>query len=571
MSDARLRELERLWRMTGSAEDEAALLAERLRLGLVEPALDVAHLSAIARAIEAASAQDVSVEVDVDAPGFMFPREAREALEADLAHLTPLALARAYPREDDGRLPLGETVLLASYACDDSLSRGRAAWLAACSPAKRREPQVIAVRLVSELADNRPHRWDQARHLWDDRNSPPSDDTDLATVALLESGRYEDALARHGIVMSQGVRAVLAGSERHQSTAWAAALRRALSECAPWHMARAATSARLFALPGQTQQSKTSLVLAPGALELKSTASNQRLAETLWKRPLDGELRRRGLLRAPDDAAPAPARHAPPASDRVAEVFELLGRGATTKAHALAKRLGPSALAGRATRALGEPGLRSATVALVAAVRIPVTISGLAACLEDPDASVRSKATQALGQEIGPAGARLAAVQRALGDPSPDVRYAAVDAAARLRCADDVILGALRDSSEKVRIAACRIVASRKLEAAIPRLLELARGRGYGGRTAVETLGALRAHEAWPLVLKALREALADDVQLRVTETATALRRIGAVEALPALRELLAHGVRPHLRRTLEQAIAGLERGNPGSKRPRKQ
>lgn len=51
MSDAHLRELERRWRESGSVEDEAALLRERLRVGALSPetlgrAADMNHLAA---------------------------------------------------------------------------------------------------------------------------------------------------------------------------------------------------------------------------------------------------------------------------------------------------------------------------------------------------------------------------------------------------------------------------------------------------------------------------------------------------------------------------------------------
>ncbi len=43
MSDSKLRELERRWRETGSVEDEAAYLRERVRVGdLTEERLEVA-------------------------------------------------------------------------------------------------------------------------------------------------------------------------------------------------------------------------------------------------------------------------------------------------------------------------------------------------------------------------------------------------------------------------------------------------------------------------------------------------------------------------------------------------
>ena len=46
MSDARLRELERRWRESGSTEDEAAYLRERVRVGdLTQERLELAAVS----------------------------------------------------------------------------------------------------------------------------------------------------------------------------------------------------------------------------------------------------------------------------------------------------------------------------------------------------------------------------------------------------------------------------------------------------------------------------------------------------------------------------------------------
>lgn len=562
VSDARLRDLERRWKETGSADDEAAYLVERMRLGLLERVTDVSHLPAIARAIEAAGPRDIVVEVDAAAPGFVLDDAAGDVLGADLARLDLVALVRAYPREDDGRLPLGEAVLLASYPCSEPMSRGRAPWLTACAPAKRREPQVITIRLLAELADNRPHRWNEDRHLWDDRVDPPADDTDLGTLALLDAGRFVEALARHGVTLSEEVQAVLRG-ESSRGEAWAAALRRALAESAPWRMARCRKRARLFCLPGQTHASKTSLFLAPAssrvALELESTANNQRLAETLWKRPQEVDLRRCGLLPPADlRPAPAPARDAPPAPppDRVTEVFELLAQGTQggqRKAHLLAKRLGPSALAPRFTAALADPALRGQVLPLIAEVRVPVALDALLACLADPVVQVRMQVVIALTREVAPLDTRLDGLARALADASPQVRRYALDAFTRLGGPDERLLRGLADPDDHVRRSACALVARRKLRAAIPRLLGLARGLGGSSVAAIDALGELRAQEAAPLLVDLLRSAVTARPDSRTTRVCEALTRIEAPDAFPLLVELYG---RTRERRALDALVA---------------
>lgn len=574
MSDDRLRKLERRWKATGAAEDEGAYLVERMRLGLLEPAIDLAHQAALAKAIDAASAEDVRVEIDPTAPDFQLEEDVRRVLAEDLAQLDATGLARAFPRDDDGRLTLEETVLLAPYPCGQRLSRGRTVWLAACSPAKRRDDQVVSVRLVAVLPDNHAHRWDTARHLWDRGAPRPADESDPATLALLRVGRFAEALARHDVALSASVQRILG---RRESDRWRVMLRRVLSECAPWAMARVSERTRLVALPGQTQLRKTSLVLGPketgpGALlEVEDTGSNVRLPEVLWKRQLADDLGRQTLLVRPPTRAPVGLAAVAPAAERAAEVFRLLdeGPGRWTKADALARRLGPSTLTPGAIAALGNPARRLAILSLVQSVRIPVPLATLMMCLDDEDPLVRGAVVDALASSDAPEAERLAAVRRTVADEAASVREKTLRALVELGGSDEELVDLLGDRSEAVRLQAIRAVEARRIATAVPRLLRMARGTGEVGNRAIEALGTLRAREAVPLLVDAVAAADPRRDGWRLAAICTAIRRIGAADAAPPLEALLAKGLRPNIRPVVEQAVATLRRSTP-RKAPKK-
>jgi hypothetical protein len=147
-------------------------------------------------------------------------------------------------------------------------------------------------------------------------------------ILLQDAGRIDDALALCGvalapefITMLQGRVSCLDGGIL--AVQWAQFLQKQLRGAAPWRFAdiiaaevakgRAWAAAkrgrrfraprlRLIALPHQTQQSKAALMLvaagpdyATPRLEIEATASNARLAEWRWRRPMDLDLARFGL------------------------------------------------------------------------------------------------------------------------------------------------------------------------------------------------------------------------------------------------------------------------------------
>src|SRR5262249_16134299 len=83
--------------------------------------------------------------------------------------LLPVTLLWNFPRDERGRLSLGETVLLASYDSLPPPAAGRRLWLAVSGPARRRDPQALTLRLVALTGENQTHLWAAARWLWDAR------------------------------------------------------------------------------------------------------------------------------------------------------------------------------------------------------------------------------------------------------------------------------------------------------------------------------------------------------------------------------------------------------------------
>lgn len=274
---------------------------------------------------------------------------AREQLDDDLRHLAADQLLSNFPRDPDGHLLTGTVVPLEKYAYRFPQKQTRQMWLAAISPQRRRDPQAITLTLVSLIGVNHAYRWNQARWLWDICGQAVSEEIrwgveglaleqlglenradnlayfterctqSAATLAdrvslcmlLQDEGRIEEAFALFDAELSPNVLRILYGQHfflnSHLNTAyygesWATTLLDALRRAAPWHFARALeaeNNLRLLVLPHQRQQSKASLVLTKAnkhstipQLIIECTASNKRLPETAWKRPVELDLQR---------------------------------------------------------------------------------------------------------------------------------------------------------------------------------------------------------------------------------------------------------------------------------------
>jgi hypothetical protein len=234
-------------------------------------------------------------------------------------------IAVAFPREADGRLPLGVVAALARIGDAPVNDLLRAPWLVAAGPAKRRDPQQVTIDVQEIILANHPHRWDSHPAIWDPALPPPSDadrwgvagldlsrlgledrDTRIAALSaacekpdaseaeramlcilLQDAGRLGEALALFGLRADDDIWRIVSGDAltpafaQHRA-AWAESVCEALRTCAPWTIRRSIAADverqkawaaekkgrrrqpprfRLFHLPHQPQQSKVSLML----------------------------------------------------------------------------------------------------------------------------------------------------------------------------------------------------------------------------------------------------------------------------------------------------------------------
>lgn len=251
------------------------------------------RLRAAGRTTAGLAAAGVRLGFDPADPGIPATEESEAQLTAaaadqlrdDLRYLAGEAVAWRFPCDEDGRLSLGESVLLARYESEGRQRRGRDVWLAAVGPARRRDEQAVTLALGSFVSDNHAHRWDAARWLWDDRSADadeatrwgvaglpaealaaPDRDAAVSTfrarcaggsatageraalcVLLQDAGRTEEALDLYGVGTAEEVWDV---QQRRWATAaaatafvrdfpqiaeeWSAALHEAMRACAPW-------------------------------------------------------------------------------------------------------------------------------------------------------------------------------------------------------------------------------------------------------------------------------------------------------------------------------------------------
>jgi uncharacterized protein (TIGR02996 family) len=253
------------------------------------------HLAAIAAARDEAHASQVRIAVNPARPGYRLVAGpgGTDALADDLVHLSPVEIARNFPREDRGRFQLDCVVLLARYRCTDDLARLHELWLAATGPARRSDPQVITVGLEPLIGENHPHNWSGVRWWWDERAVSRTDQarwgitgealreitgparektvanlkarwqggtiTDAERIALCtafqDEGRFEDALGVCEVEYPEEVSRLLNGEMFHLPGGgdWPAPkamearpgkVRRVLWEAAPWRFAQGLADAR---------------------------------------------------------------------------------------------------------------------------------------------------------------------------------------------------------------------------------------------------------------------------------------------------------------------------------------
>jgi hypothetical protein len=286
------------------------------------------------RALEAvAKARRTTGRLEVRVPPQTVSVADSARLHRDLASASARAIFASFPRDEEGRLALGETVLLSRHVTAKRAPKGRETWLVAIGPMRRADGDVIVLDLATPITANEPHVWDEAPWLWDERAQGADEiarwgvangDVKAARcLELLDDGRFVEALGVYEVVLVDKVQRMLAGQpvsvhDAPFAESWREVLRRALLRAAPWRFAAAIAAARspppeakrkqkvvdlwlrLFAFPGQRHQRKASLMLvgtAKGEVQIAIdwTGSNARLPETRWTRAIEQDLRRFGL------------------------------------------------------------------------------------------------------------------------------------------------------------------------------------------------------------------------------------------------------------------------------------
>ena len=254
--------------------------------------------------------------------------EERRALDRDLASLNTPRIKQHFPWDPIGRLALKTSVLLTTYPSTTVNTRHIA--LAAVGPDRRSDEQAIHVRLVALFPVNQTHRWHDSPWMWQNverPHTPGEVGKEAESLQLLDEGRIDDALALFGVTLSEDLHRLLGGQRilppaccAHADATWTELLVSTLRESAPWRLPRAAAeeSGRLSRLtgkkpvkgaprwklaifPGQHHARKASLMLTADKdgqnprFVIEATASNARLADTSWKRPIEMDFQRYGI------------------------------------------------------------------------------------------------------------------------------------------------------------------------------------------------------------------------------------------------------------------------------------
>ncbi|MGE4145594.1 MAG: hypothetical protein AB7N76_33475 [Planctomycetota bacterium] len=310
------------------------------RLGAGETELRAEAQRALLRAGQPVELAWVGSNVEAFGPG----RDRRHIQEL-LGSVDVGKLGRFFPSGPRRRLPLGTFSLLRPLV--PRASKGH--WLVARGPERRGDPQVIRVGVADMDGSRERHRWDGAPWLWHleepatlerlwgvsgitatrldelpapedleracrDGSATPTQRAHLSVI-LQARGDSTAALGLHGIELGQDVEHLLSdGTRGRLNDYWAshpppseavAAVKDALRVCAPWRLegllqeveAQVPSARRplqlLYLAAGHRHSRRPRLALRCGAerggratLEIEHTASNRRVPDCRWRRPL---------------------------------------------------------------------------------------------------------------------------------------------------------------------------------------------------------------------------------------------------------------------------------------------
>jgi hypothetical protein len=264
-------------------------------------------------ALEAIAAAPLAALVDeVDAAAWSVTTAGKKQLRDARDGLDPARIARAFSRDDQGRL-VATRALLAPVASTKKLAAGREVFLAVRGPTAKRDGERLVLELVDAIDVNETHRWMDARWLWrSDSERPADDERALECAALLDAGEFDKALAMYGVSLSERAIKVLegvpTGSHSSHEVEHRATLRRTLWSMALWKL-KDVRWGSLALLPHQHHQVKAWISWQPpGEITLSNTGSNMRLARCRWARDVEWDLARLGIARSTEIAKPAAAK-----------------------------------------------------------------------------------------------------------------------------------------------------------------------------------------------------------------------------------------------------------------------
>jgi hypothetical protein len=185
--------------------------------------------------------------------------------------------------------------------------------------------------LVPDAVKRQARRGNTPRTPLPERRFPstPASQRAARSLQLLEEGHIEEALALYGVSLSADVHRLLGGERilppaccAHPDAAWTQLLVDTLRQSAPWLLPGAVRDEaerlrqwaaqkkgrqrrppvlKLVIFPGQHHARKASLMLTGDVdgqhprFEIEATASNARLPDTAWKRPVVVDFLRRGV------------------------------------------------------------------------------------------------------------------------------------------------------------------------------------------------------------------------------------------------------------------------------------
>jgi hypothetical protein len=249
------------------------------------------------------------------------PPERRAELADAVDRVSADALAWSAPRKSNGALDSGVPIALIPLGDPDRRIGTREPWLVA-RVAKDAPTATFRLAVEDLITENEPWRLDRARWAWAEgqAGTPASrwgGHLDELRPALrdADAGAWPAILQAAGVATDARVTPLIRGEDAAPDLAdltdvWAPRLTEALLRLAPWKLASATATLRkgkpmrLFGLGGVNQQRKPGIFLAGDAanprLELEFSASNERVPEILWTRPLDLDLVHAGVL-ARDD------------------------------------------------------------------------------------------------------------------------------------------------------------------------------------------------------------------------------------------------------------------------------